>query len=271
MIVEKRKRGRPRSFTDNPEQNTNQSVDRAFDVLEVLAAAPGLMMSEVAERIGMSPATVYRILNTLEKRKLADLDPDNQSWHVGSELFRLGSAFLKRSSLIERARPVLRDLMEFTGETANIGIERDGEVLFLSQVETHANIRAFFRPGTRAPLHASGIGKALLSRMDRARVDKLLAGDRLEQYTIKTIFDKSKLIAELDHIKKQGWALDDEERTHGMRCIAAPVIDHVGETVGGISVSGPSDRMPNEKIAIMGNAVREAALDLSHRIGAPFQ
>jgi len=269
MLEEKRKRGRPKGFIDKPEQNTNQSVDRAFDILETLATTPGLSMSDVADQVGMSPATAYRILNTLEKRRLADLDPENQTWHIGSELFRLGSAFLKRSSLVERARPAMRNLMELTGETANIGIERDGEVLFLSQVETHANIRAFFRPGTRAPLHASGIGKALLSRIDRTRVDKLIPDERLTQFTIKTIFDKSKLLSELDHIKRQGWALDDEERTHGMRCIAAPVIDHLGEAIGGISISGPSERMPDEKIAWMGNAVREAAHDLSHRLGAP--
>ncbi len=269
MAQEKRKRGRPKSFTDNPEQNTNQSVDRAIDILETLAAAPGLSMSDVAERVGMSPATAYRILNTLEKRRLADLDPENQTWHVGSELFRIGSAFLNRSSLVERARPVMRSLMETTGETANIGIERDGEVLFLSQVETQANIRAFFQPGTRAPLHASGIGKALLAHFDRVRVDKLIPQGRLEQFTMKTIFDKTKLFEELDQINRRGWALDDEERTHGMRCIASPVIDYLGEVIGGISVSGPSARMPDEKLAEMGNAVREAALDLSHRLGAP--
>ncbi|KXF92298.1 HTH-type transcriptional regulator BhcR [Phaeobacter inhibens] len=269
MPQEKRKRGRPKSFKDNPEQNTNQSVDRAFDILEILATTPGLSMTDIADRVRMSPATAYRILNTLQKRRLTDLDPENQTWHVGSELFRLGSAFLNRSSLVERARPVMRNLMEVTGETANIGIEREGEILFLSQVETHANIRAFFQPGARAPLHASGIGKALLSRFDRARVDKLIPQDRLEQFTMKTIFDKTRLFEELDHINRQGWALDDEERTQGMRCIASPVIDHLGEAIGGISVSGPSARMPDEKLVAMGNAVRKAASDLSNRLGAP--
>ncbi len=271
MPSEKRKRGRPKSFTDKPEQNTNQSLDRAIDILECLAITPGLSMSDIAEHLGMSPATVYRTLNTFEKRRVLDLEPENQTWHIGSELFRLGSAFLNRSSLVERARPVMRNLMEKTGETANIGIERDNEVLFLSQVETQANIRAFFQPGTRAPLHASGIGKALLSRFDQERINQLLPNNRLEQFTMKTIFDKAKLMIELDHINCRGWALDDEERIHGMRCIAAPVTDYLGEVIGGISVSGPSERMPDEKLTTMGKAVREAAQDLSRRLGAPYE
>ncbi|WP_298934570.1 HTH-type transcriptional regulator BhcR [uncultured Ruegeria sp.] len=268
MPSEKRKRGRPKSFTDKPEQNTNQSIDRAIDILESLASQPGLSLSDLAQRLDMSPATTYRTLNTLEKRRLVDLEPENQTWHVGPELFRLGSAFLYRSSLVERARPIMRGLMEATGETANIGIEREGQIIFLSQVETQSNIRAFFQPGTRTPLHASGIGKALLSCYDRARIDQLLPNARLEQFTMKTLFDKEKLLAELDHSRRRGWALDDEERTHGMRCVAAPIIDFFGEAVGGISVSGPADRMPDERLAEIGNIVRGAAKELSHRLGA---
>lgn len=270
MATEKRKRGRPRSFADKSEQNTNQSLDRAIDILECLAGAQGLTLSEVAERLDMAPATVFRVLHTCETRRLTEIDPENQTWHIGAELFRLGSAFLMRNSLVERARPVMRQLMEATGETANIGIEREGEILFLSQVETQSNIRAFFQPGTRAPLHASGIGKALLSQYDRARIDRLLPEARLEEFTMKTLFDKDQLLAELDLIHRRGWALDDEERTHGMRCVAAPITDFTGEAVGGISVSGPSDRMPDERLTEIGGIVRDAALDLSRRLGAPL-
>ncbi len=163
----------------------------------------------------------------------------------------------------------MRNLVEKTGETTNIGVEREGEILFLSQVETQANIRAFFQSRTRAPLHASGIRKALLSRFDHGRVDKLIPEDRLEQFTMKTIFDKAKLLAELEHIERQGWALDDEEHTHDMRCIAAPIINHLGEAIGRISVSGPSDRMLDNSLASLGKVVRGAALNLSHRLGTP--
>lgn len=269
MTIEKRRRGRPKNFTDKPEQNTTQSLDRAIDIVECLAVAKGMTLSEVADRLGQSPATVYRTLNTLGKRGITDLDPEDQRWHVGAALFRLGSAFLHRSSLVERARPVMRRLMEATGETANLGIERDGQVLFLGQVETQSTIRAFFPPGSRAPLHASGIGKALLSRYDRRRIDRLLPGQALDRFTPKTIVDRDRLIAELAEIAGRGWALDDAEKSEGMRCVAAPILDYLGEAVAGISVSGPADRMPDGKLAEVGALVRAAARDLSQGLGAP--
>ena len=107
---------------------------------------------------------------------MVEVQPATQLWFVGQEAFRIGSAFLGRTSLVEQARGVMHALMAETGETANLAIADGGQVIFISQVETHEPIRAFFRPGTRGPIHASGIGKALLAyqppeavRADRAR------------------------------------------------------------------------------------------------------
>lgn len=264
-----RKRGRPRSFSDKPEHNTNQSLDRAIDVLDGLAASQGLTLSEIAEELGQSPATIYRLLNTFEKRGIVDLDAVSQKWFIGPSLFRLGSAFVRRTSLLDHARPVMRELMQATGETANLGIERDGMVLFLSQVETHSAIRAFFPPGSRAPLHASGIGKALMSRFEPDRVEQVLANTTLEQFTIKTLIAPDQIRADLAQARIRGWALDDEEKSLGMRCVASPVVNHYGEVVAGISVSGPLDRMADEKLVGIGKTVKAAADTLSQRMGAP--
>jgi DNA-binding IclR family transcriptional regulator len=134
-------------------------------VFEHLSTTSGATLSELAADTDQSPATTYRILVTLEARDLVEFDPGPQLWHIGPRAFLIGARYLRRTSLVERARPVLRRLMERTGETANLGIARDGHVLFVSQVETHASIRAFFPPGTLSPMHASGIGKALLAQM----------------------------------------------------------------------------------------------------------
>jgi IclR family acetate operon transcriptional repressor len=267
MTESHRPRGRPRAFHDKTAQNTIQALDRAIDVLEELAARQGRTLSDLASTLDQSPATVYRVLTTFEARGMTELDPATQTWSVGPSVFRLGAAFLRRMSLVERARPIMRRLMEETGETANLGVERDGEVMFLSQVESTATVRAFFAPGTRSAMHASGIGKALMAAMTDQRLARVLAPEH-EAFTRNTLTDPALLRRDIERARGRGFAFDDEERTQGMRCVAAPVTDMSGDVVAGISVSGPSDRMPLHRIDEFGARVREAAEALSEALGA---
>ena len=137
-----RRRGRPRSAKD--QGGTVQVLDRALDMLDLLATHPGLTLSEVADRIGQPPSTVHRLLHSLAARGMVESDPATQAWNIGPATFRLGSAFMRRSGIVERARPILQALMKHTGETANLGILNGDAVLFVSQAETHETIRAFF-------------------------------------------------------------------------------------------------------------------------------
>jgi len=270
MPTTARLRGRPKSFDGKAaENNTIQSLTGALDVLDVLAAADGVTLSELSVRLSRSPSTIYRILNTFAQRAIVEIDPASQTWHVGPAAFRLGSSFLRRSSILERARPVMRELMEEIGETANLGIEKSNSVLFVSQVEARETIRAFFPPGTQSPMHASGIGKALLSLHPQNRLDRMLRLGDLEKFTSRTITDADVLRSELAKIRDDGYALDDEEREVGMRCIAAPIINNFGEPVAGISVSGPTHRMTEGRFASIGKLVREAGETLSRGLGAP--
>ncbi|WP_408636231.1 HTH-type transcriptional regulator BhcR [Primorskyibacter aestuariivivens] len=264
---QRRQRGRPRGWHDKTEQNTIKSLDRAMAVFDHLSQGPGKALTALAEETGQSPATVYRILITLEGRGLVEFEPQEQLWHIGPQAFVIGARFLRRTSLVERARPILRWLMEETGETANLGVERETAVLFVSQVETPATIRAFFPPGTLSPMHASGIGKALMAQMDKPRLARVLRGRGLEAFTQHTLTDPALLGADLAAIRRRGYALDDEEKNEGMRCIAAPVFDMNGEAVAGISVSGPTSRVRREDVERLSRPVIEAARDLTKAIG----
>ncbi|MCF3594885.1 IclR family transcriptional regulator [Rhodobacteraceae bacterium LMO-12] len=263
----RRARGRPRGWDDKTEQNTIKSLDRAMEVFEYLSRTQGKALSALASEMGQSPATVYRILVTLETRGLVEFDAEEQVWHIGPNAFVIGARFLRRTGLVERARPILRKLMEETGETANIGIEKGGSVLFLSQVETEESIRAFFPPGTLSPMHASGIGKALLAHMDESRLSRVLIEGALETFTQHTITDIARLRADLAETRARGFAIDGEEKNLGMRCIAAPVFDLSQEAVAGISVSGPTSRVDTIDIERLSSAVINAANALSRAIG----
>ena len=263
----KRARGRPKAWDDKAPQNTVKSLDRALEVLVRLGEMQGGTLSEIAGALNQSPATIYRVLTTFQGRGFVDFDEQSQVWNIGPAAFLTGSQFLRRTSLVERARPIMRDLMEATGETANLGIERDGKVLFLGQVETHATIRAFFPPGTASAMHASGIGKALLSRMDDKRQRAVLAAGKLEQFTPHTLTEPDAIIADLRAAKLRGYAIDGEERNLGMRCIAAPVYNVFGEAVAGVSVSGPTSRITQDRIEDLAAPVMQAAADLTIAIG----
>lgn len=262
-----RARGRPRAFVDRTDQNTIKALDRAMHVLAALSQLEDATLTALAQATGDPVASVYRVLVTLQAHEIVELHPSDQTWHVGPGAFQIGSAFLRRTSLIERARDPMRTLMEATGETANLGIYLDGEVLFVSQVETHAPIRAFFPPGTRADLHASGIGKVLLASMSLERRVALLP-DPLPGYTAQTLSSPAALAADLDRIAVRGYAVDDEERNEGMRCIAAPVCNLHGEVIAGLSISGPTSRVAADRIEMFAAAVTRAAETLSQRLGA---
>lgn len=264
----RRARGRPRDWHDKTAQNTIKSLDRALEVLETLSDIGGSTLSELADAANQSPATVYRVLITMEGRGMVEFNPTDQVWHIGARAFLIGSKFLRRTNLVERARPILRRLMEATGETANLGMERGGQVLFLSQVETHESIRAFFPPGTLSPMHSSGIGKALLAQRSASRLDDIIAEHGLMQFTHSTLTDRTALDTDLAKTRERGYSIDAEERNIGMKCVASPVFDANGEAVAGISVSGPASRISVEKIAGFGAEVARAATDLSRAIGA---
>lgn len=263
----KRPRGRPKAFNDKTEQNTIQSLDRAISVLRHMADRGGMALSELAKETDQSPATLYRILTTFQQHDFAEFNENDQVWNVGSGAYRIGSAFLRRTSLLEVSRPVLRQLMQDTGETANLGMERNDQVLFVFQVETHESIRAFFPPGTQSKMHASGIGKALLAHFQKDRFEDWIARHDLEKFTEKTLTDPDQLREDLALTRSRGNSFDDEERNIGMRCIAAPVFNAFGDPIAGVSVSGPVSRMNDAKLSEIAEAVREAANRVTRAIG----
>ncbi len=258
-MTEKPRRGRPRGFNKPGQSSTIQSLDRAMLILRLLSISNGLALKDVAEGAAQSPATAYRVLTTLQTHDMVDFDEAEQLWYIGVGAFRIGSSFVRRTSLLEQSRGQMQTLMQTTGETANLAIEDKDHVLFIAQVETHEPIRAFFRPGTRTPMHMSGIGKAMMAHYAADKLNLLL--DRgLEAVTPNTIVDPDALRADLARCRRRGYAIDDEERTMGMRCIASPVFNAFGEAIAGISISGPSVRVTHEKAAEMGrHVVRTAA------------
>ncbi|MBW4985628.1 IclR family transcriptional regulator [Mameliella sp. CS4] len=267
MNSPKRPRGRPKSAFKESSAGTLQALDRALGVLTALARDEGTTLSDLSREIDIPTATTHRILTTLENHRFVTFDEERQEWAVGIEAWRTGTAFLKRNSVVEVGRPVMRRLMKETGETANLAVPDGREVVFVGQVETPNPIRAFFPPGTRTAMHASGIGKAILAAMRPQAQQRLIEDMDLTPFTASTHVTLSGLTADLHSIAARGWSHDREERHAGMSCIGAAILNDQGEPCAGISVSGPTVRFSGERIADLGRRVAEASQEITDLSG----
>jgi IclR family acetate operon transcriptional repressor len=264
----KKLRGRPRAFKLIADSGGSvQAIDRGLAVLAMIANADGLTLTDLAQRVGLAPSTAHRILASLEAHRFVQHDEQRGLWLIGVGAFEVGTAFLRNRRLAGIGRVVMHDLMEQTGETVNLGIEDGGEVVFISQVESHVALRAFFRAGSRAAIHASGVGKALLAQFPEERVKQILHRRGLAKFTERTLVSPADLFRQLEEIRRRGFAIDDEERNLGMRCVAAPIFNEYGEAIAAVSVSGPTVRMTPERAAEFGPLVQRAAQEITASIG----
>ncbi len=243
-----------------------QALERGLKLLAIIAESDGLSLTGLSQRAGIAPSTAHRILATLKASGFVHCD-SHSHYLIGVQAFRIGSAFLRSRKLADAGRGVVLRLMEESGETVNIGIEDEGYIVFILQAETHQPVRAFHRPGSRSPLHASSLGKAIMAALtDEAATERLLRSG-MPKFTQGTIVDPEALLADLVQVRKRGWAVDNEERAEGLRCVGAAIYDEQGDVVGAVSISGPTVRMPEERLGELGPMVKRAAAEITDRIG----
>ena len=241
-----------------------RSVDRAMALLEVLGEdEEGYRLTDLAVRSGLSPSTVHRLLTTLEGRQFVQFDQSDGMWHVGQRAFAIGSAFVRRRNFVAPALPFLRRLRDVTRETANLSIADYGEVVVLTQVESREIMRAITRVGGRVPMVTSGMGKAILATYSDEEISAIIKNHGMQKLTHHSHVRAGELRVELELIRKQGYAVDDEEFLLGLRCVASVVYGPNGEALAAISVSGLTSRVPKERLATLGTLVRETARELT--------
>jgi IclR family acetate operon transcriptional repressor len=224
-----------------------QSVERALELLEALAE-PGEAkgVSELARATGLPVATIHRLLATMVAGGYVRQDTGSHKYTLGSHLIRLGEAAAR--DFAQFARPYLTELMEASGETANLAMFEDGQVAYVAQVASrHHRVRMFTEVGRRVNPHTSGVGKVVLAFCPRPEVEALLARTGLPRRTPRTITDQARFLAELDKVAGQGYAIDSGEEEVGVRCLAVPVFG-VGGSVAAMSVSAPEGRLEDRDI-----------------------
>ena len=261
----------PKSNTDSdpdPRDGGVQCVDRALLIIETLAEDDeGYRLSDLAVRTGLSTSTVHRLLATLEKRRFVQFDRDESKWHVGAQCFAVGATFTRRRNFVAQAMPYLRKLRDLTRETANLAVVDDQSIIVLTRMESREIMRSLTKVGGRVAMVASGVGKAVLATYSDKDVNAIICRQGMPRLTEKSIVRPSELFRELEAIRRQGYAVDDEEARMGLRCVAAVVYNDCGEPLAAISVSGMSSRMIDEQLPKIGKIVCDAAAEITAALG----
>lgn len=245
-----------------------QSLTRGLSLLEALARAEGgLTLTDLAQRVVLAPSTAHRLLATLEKMGYVYQGGELGRWYIGLQAFAVGTSFLANRDFVAQSHPYMRRLMEQSGETANLGIIDGTEAVFIDQVQCREMMRTIVKLGSRVPLHASGVGKAIFAALPDDQIDAILKVKGLPRITANTITSPETMWASVRVIRQRGWSFDDEEHALGTRCVAAPIYDEHADVLGAISLAGPSSRLPDERIKQLGPVVAHTAEELTHRLG----
>jgi IclR family KDG regulon transcriptional repressor len=246
-----------------------QAIERAVSILNAFSMDdPELGVTELADRLGLHKSTVHRFMVNLDAAGLVERNARTGRYRLGLHVFELGALVMQQMNLWDEALPFLEGLVHDTGETGHLAVLDGGEAIYIERVEARRALRVPSAIGRGYPAHATNLGKVLLADLSRERLEEIIAERGLAAYTPQTITDPGELEADLELIRRRGYAVDNEEYDEGLRCIGAPVRDHSGQVVAALGIGGPVTRITPERVEELGELVMTAARGLSRRLGA---
>ncbi|MDI6870092.1 MAG: IclR family transcriptional regulator [Bacillota bacterium] len=220
------------------------SLRKALQIMDVFTPnSPVLSLGEISNKTGLNKSTVHRLLQTLCSGGWIVQDQETGKYTVGIRVFQIGAVAVESLGLGVHSTEHLKALSEIVGETSHMAVLDQGEIVYVNKVEGPQSIRMVSRVGARAPLHCTAMGKILLAYMPREEALRWIEEKKLTRYTPITITSKEQLLAQLDVIRNEGYAIHDGEYEEGVCCVGAPIYNYTGKVIAAMSVSGPSFRM----------------------------
>lgn len=248
----------------NSDKTTIQSVDRAIEVLRCFLDNEKLGVTEVSKRLGLHKSTTFGLINTLHSNKFLEQDSESGKYYLGIEILRLSANV--HLDIRDISLPFIKQLVETLGETVNLVVRDDECVIYIEKQESPHSMRICTNIGQRMPMYSTGVGKAMLAFMDPEEQDEILKKSKLIKLTQNTLVDKSLIKENLLQVRKNGYAVDDEELEYGLVCIAVPVLNLQGRPVAAISCSGPKQRMTKEKKRLAVEKLLDTASAISKKL-----
>ena len=232
-------------------KNPIQVAEKLFRVIELLAENGPMGIMELSASLGFHKSTVHRLVASLQYMGYIRQDEESLKYYLSLKFLEIGSRILEQTSMAALIHPSLKRLSEQTGETVHL-VKREGtEAVYIDKVESFASsIRMVSRVGSRIPLYCSGVGKALLAEL-----------------TPRTITELPVLMERVEQVRKDGYAVDDEENEEGVRCIAASLRDYHKDPVYALSISAPANRMTDQRILELKEYVLAFRQELSRSLG----
>lgn len=247
---------------------TIQSVERALTILKYLSGnITEIGITDIAAYMGLGKSTVYGLVNTLVQEGYLEQNPDNKRYRLGLKLFEMGCIVQERMDVREIARPYLKELSEHFKMTVHMGVYKEQEVVYIDKMDAPDTRIVYSQVGKRAPMYCTGIGKSVLAELKPEEINSILKNQQMEALTPNTLTDAKAVLKELEIIRKNGFAIDNEEVEQGLKCVAAAIFDHQGRPAAAISISSSAIKMTDEKIAQATEKIKKATAEISRKLG----
>jgi DNA-binding IclR family transcriptional regulator len=249
------------------EESPSVAVERALSMLEAIAQEPeGLSNAEISRKLQIPKSSASYILRTLVRRSYLNRDPHTGKYRVGLKILSLSRGALSGLDVREVALPIMRHLMEKTNVTCHLAILDGPEAVYIEKVEPQGFIKMDTWVGRRMRVHATSVGKALVAYIPQDRLEKILSSG-MEKRTSKTITTIPRFLKELDRVRAQGHAVDDEENNMGARCVGAPIFNQTGAIEASLGLSGTTQHVNAQTMPRIIEALKDAARHIAMQLG----
>lgn len=257
------------ALTNSNPTRSNQSTEKALSILELLAGQPAPMrLMDIAKSLQLNTSTAARFLSSLVTCGYVAQEPESQRYYMTYKICRIANRVSASTSLQSITHPYLVSLSESIGEAICVSVEQDMVMVYVDVAYAHSQtLLSIQRVGNTTPMHCTGNGKLLLSAYTPEQLNRYIEVRGLDRYTENTITEREPLVSELEAIRRRGYAVDNQEREAGVRCLACPIRDYTGAIIAGISVTGPAMRMTDEAIDLYRAPLSEAARRISFDLG----
>jgi DNA-binding IclR family transcriptional regulator len=257
----------PRVTKSRPGSAPVGVISKVLLILEALqGSSAGLGLKAICDLTGIHKSTAHRFLKHLEREGYL-LRTEAGAYLIGPRLSQMSARGNQGATLQAVARPILWELWKSTQETVNLAVLDQGTVLYVDVIESPHEFRLSSRVGTRRSLHVTALGKALAAFLPAEARENVLSTIAFQKSTERTIMNLLQFRQELEKIRRQGYAVDDEEAVQGARCVSAPILNSEGEPIAAVSVSGPVTRVSPNQVTGLAGAVTSAARAISAAMG----
>jgi IclR family KDG regulon transcriptional repressor len=245
------------------------SVKKALELLDHFTIEhPELSLAEISREVDAHKSSVFRVLTTLEAAGFLEKDTQSGKYRLGLKILDLAGRVWGRHDIRQIASPYMEELARETGEVTHLAVLDGADIVYLEKKGQGQVLTVATRVGGRNPAYASSMGKILLADLSESELKAVLGRGKLEKLTPNTITEIPRLIEELNRIREQGFALDNEENFPGIRCVGAPVRDGSGKVIAAVSVTVPVQRMNDERVRELWRLVTKTARMISERVAA---